>query len=716
MRAENEVSDYERLRAIVYARDGKDHRAELTALVATIEIEPKRGAEVGLIYEARKQYGQAVALGLLKRLREGRELFYSAGDILAASGIVIEDDVLPDMVLSPQDRINSRAEAAASVLGPVSVGKIIDAKLAVLAEIRQLGKYEKSLSDRYYGLRNHIAHAPGASLVAAVQERAAATSNEEIRVLAELLCRRNEEGERGRPFSNEADAAVVQLVGQWGERLIASGDSATRGQLSVMADLIGHFPAVALLPMLKRLLDDELRRYRALREQAEAERWQGKATNEARMSYMNRYQQAFTAINAPETTALMVSYLPDEHFGETAALVLKVQWVLANEPKDDRRGSVDFSRVQEMRALRARYATLTCNEAEAMFEVIAPLVAKGATEAQNKHAVTLAIQAVRLPHGERADTINALLSIAPHAARAKLVLNLTLSGETIPFDVVQDGIADVLEDAKKHTWILDEGWQLKAWLLLLPFADHPARLPGTIAALPPRQREPRFIEEMIRATEWVQTPEIERALFKLAENDGAFYSNQAWRDAARLRGTTTSARRYLDLVIEGKIDGRDSWYTSQEIAELLSTHSEVRDYVYGLLKDGNPPKAALLASAVAEGNDPEGLLLLVELENRLLRPLISWQTIQGAVTEHIPSEHWGGAFDVRPVAATELRRKLLAITTDGGPHDSAARVLREIDRIRDENGAPEDEPRHPDLASGKPWPIMVPDPDAADGG
>ena len=28
------------------------------------------------------------------------------------------------------------------------------------------------------------------------------------------------------------------------------------------------------------------------------------------------------------------------------------------------------------------------------------------------------------------------------------------------------------------------------------------------------------------------------------------------------------------------------------------------------------------------------------------------------------------------------------MTTDGGPHDSAARVLREIDRVRDENGGP----------------------------
>jgi hypothetical protein len=220
---------------------------------------------------------------------------------------------------------------------------------------------------------------------------------------------------------------------------------------------------------------------------------------------------------------------------------------------------------------------------------------------------------------------------------------------------------------------------------------------------------------MIRATEHAESPEIEEALFQLAEKDAAFYGNHAWRDAVRRRGTLTSARRYLDLVMEDKIDARDSWQTSREIAGLLNTHTELREDAYGLLKGGTPSKAGLLARAVAEGDDPDGLLLLVELENKLRQPLISWQTIQGAVTEHVPSEHWRGTFEVLPAAATELRKKLLAMTTDGGPHDSAARVLREIDRIRDENGAPEDEPRHPDLASGKPWPILVPDPDAEDG-
>jgi len=63
-----------------------------------------------------------------------------------------------------------------------------------------------------------------------------------------------------------------------------------------------------------------------------------------------------------------------------------------------------------------------------------------------------------------------------------------------------------------------------------------------------------------------------------------------------------------------------------------------------------------------------------------------------------------------PVPAIDLRRKLLALTKTSG--DAAARCLNAIDKIRDEYGGLEREPRHPDLMSGLPWPILTPDPDA----
>jgi len=39
-------------------------------------------------------------------------------------------------------------------------------------------------------------------------------------------------------------------------------------------------------------------------------------------------------------------------------------------------------------------------------------------------------------------------------------------------------------------------------------------------------------------------------------------------------------------------------------------------------------------------------------------------------------------------------------------------LVEDIDNVRDQYGLPEGEPRHPDLVSGKLWPIMTPDPKA----
>ncbi|MGN5643413.1 hypothetical protein AA0K91_28185, partial [Burkholderia multivorans] len=107
-----------------------------------------------------------------------------------------------------------------------------------------------------------------------------------------------------------------------------------------------------------------------------------------------------------------------------------------------------------------------------------------------------------------------------------------------------------------------------------------------------------------------------------------------------------------------------------------------------------------------------GILLLIDIENKQSQSLLGWRSIENVVTEHVPVENWRGAYNVVSVPVPELRKKLLAETRDGGPTDAAARCLNTIDTIRDERGVPLSEPRHPDLASSKPWPIMAPDPNA----
>ena len=145
----------------------------------------------------------------------------------------------------------------------------------------------------------------------------------------------------------------------------------------------------------------------------------------------------------------------------------------------------------------------------------------------------------------------------------------------------------------------------------------------------------------------------------------------------------------------------------------ISAHPEARYYVRELLKEGaKTPALVFLAQALAEVPGLEDLLLLIDLEIKSGRSFLSMRTISSAVTKQVPSKTWKGAFEVVPIDATDLRKQLLSRTNSGDAEDRAARCLTAIDKIRDENEAPNSEPRHPDLMSGKPWPILVPDPDA----
>jgi len=195
------------------------------------------------------------------------------------------------------------------------------------------------------------------------------------------------------------------------------------------------------------------------------------------------------------------------------------------------------------------------------------------------------------------------------------------------------------------------------------------------------------------------------------------YAHREWRDAVIRRGTPAAATRFVDLAAQGAFNGKsgtDEWDMSTRLASLIGKHAELRAHVYDLLKNGpTSPGLTLLAQAVAENADVDGLLLLIQSEIVHKRAFASSRTIESVVTEHVPAEDWKGAYNVLAVPAVELRRNLLAMTTDGGPTDAAARCLNMIDEIRDDYGTPESEPRHPDLASGKAWPIMTPNPDAS---
>jgi hypothetical protein len=124
------------------------------------------------------------------------------------------------------------------------------------------------------------------------------------------------------------------------------------------------------------------------------------------------------------------------------------------------------------------------------------------------------------------------------------------------------------------------------------------------------------------------------------------------------------------LAANGALQGKtiDDWHLARELSALIGEHPAVRIYVYDLLKNRPGTGAlSLLARSVAQNPDEDGLMLLIELENELQISFAGPRAIQGVVTKDVPIEY----------------------------------------------GLPEGEPRHPDLASGRPWPMMAVDPYAA---
>lgn len=98
--------------------------------------------------------------------------------------------------------------------------------------------------------------------------------------------------------------------------------------------------------------------------------------------------------------------------------------------------------------------------------------------------------------------------------------------------------------ARTKPWILtdSDGWELKEWLRLLPFVSRPMDALAIVRGLPDRQRNPYFLEEMIRAFGDAPSNEAEDVLFKFAEEDPRFYATHRWRDSVSF-GTRYPVRR-----------------------------------------------------------------------------------------------------------------------------------------------------------------------------
>ena len=706
------ITPYDRISELLNDLEGDDREGELAIAIAEVEITDRNSGVAKLVHTAKERSPRAVAEGVLARVREGLELPIQAAELMGGADFALEDEPLLSIALS-ENRRDYRADVAASVLGPQAVGRLIDRMFELEEHVQGSdGRHDEEAAKRQSALRGRIEFTQTTHLLTAIGLRSEDSSNHQIHEFIKLICRQGDKVHRGgRPFDVAAQTEIATYMEDWGEALLASPDS-TREQLASVASLAGHAPSAQLLQILERLLNEELRRWRAFGEQARAEGYRGGiATNEARTSWMTWYQNVFLAIRCPETTALMEGYLLDEEFGKPAALVLAGQWRAANEPREDMWWirSRDFARISEKRKAREQEPNASSAEADAIFSAVEQLIVEKPTDDAKKRAVALATIAAGLPHGERTDLIDTLFDMVDWRSRGPLLTNLILSGELIDVEVVKQGIEKLLQAGNQQPWILMQDHQLQDLLMAISFTNGPSKTIEIVQALPQQHRTMVVLEEVVGALEYAPGDDAGNVLFQIAENEPQLYASRVWCDSVCGRGTMSAGTRLVDLIAQGVLDRADRggvWDMSRRLASLLDQHPELRRHVYRTLeKVPRPPGLSVLAQAVAENPDADGLMLLIQLEIDQGRAFASQITIQRVVTEQVPSDSWKGSYHIVPVPCVDLRCTLIAMTTDGGPNDIAARYLAEIDEMRDSYGVHLSEPRHPDIASGKAWPI-----------
>lgn len=277
-------------------------------LIERIDFSDKDRDNRWVVHRAYELYPQEVVAGLLVLLEQDKQVPFQADEMLRMSDVLIDDGPLVDLVLEHTG--DGRAAAnAVSVVGPKTIGTIIEQMFALQARIRaNNGRYDKTLSDEFHTLTVLVKGTKTDQFAQAVLERANTEDPNEIDILAHLISRHSGSVE-GAPLilTPETHERITAAVKGWGEILLASRE-ATREQLAEIAQAADRLASPELVSMLLELLSEDLaRRKRAQEEWLEARKQGRQIQNDFRMNWTLQYQRgagwmAFDAL--AEATAL----------------------------------------------------------------------------------------------------------------------------------------------------------------------------------------------------------------------------------------------------------------------------------------------------------------------------------------------------------------------------------------------------------------------------
>jgi hypothetical protein len=592
------------------------------------------------------------------------------------------------------------------VVGPATVGALIDALATAAIEARQQSTPEGAVArERYQELLGRITAARPSSLAGAVLARADTEVPQVIGMLAGLLVNQGDFDARVTPLLPKSDLrrALVAVLHRWVEVLLSSAES-TRYQLAEVAQALGRLGEPESVPVLLRLLDEDLERRRRALEEARAAhvRRAIASMSDAHMSYVGQYRFAFIAIGGEAAAAAMIAYLGDPEFGFEAACVLKALGDRRQGDAEEQRlsGGVDFSEVAARRAAKqAGCGTPAAPEAEAIFAAVECLLKGDADVQAQARAIGLASIGLTFPYGDKLVLIEQLLALPqPVRNKQRLLISLILAGEPVAADIVIEGIRAFLDEAQQKTWMLDQNsrWELNGWLGLLPFTDRPEATVMGVEMVLEADRHPHRMEEAVRSLSVAPGEAAERTLGELARRFPALASEYEWMKAFTRRRKVTAIGMLLDRLAEpgwpDRQGGTHLWSVARDIVALAANLAELQEELLRRFRVATGAARQVIEQVLAKLGGPACVMALARDHAAHHRPfdgVLDEAIRETALSREAAAGWWAGAFELHPVAVTELRRELFSML-GGTPEEAAVggACLTAIDQLRDEYARP----------------------------
>ena len=670
----------------------------------------------GLVTKAFKLFPRAVSDAMLDRLRQGRSLTLFE-DVLQLCPLV-EDEAVANLLLDPgsDDR---EAVQVARIAGPITVGRMLDYFLA-LAEQQPGSAPSKARTRAYFQMRDRLGKTRVEALLEEVLKRQNSSKPDEIGAWACLLSLHGLNGSGDSLESNSsARSALAGVIPRWVDILIGSSES-LRADMAYLAMTIGRLRNPELVPALLRLLDEDARRQRLALEASRSRTGAGALNSEAITSWSRQYNQALAEIGDEQVVVAMRNRLAVSPAGVEAAQVLSMIWARPAALIQSRWPAAwpDYSEVARLQTRDGKAPTdLKASFAAPILDVFRTLDLVSAPVAQQLVAIQLLSIALRMPCGEESALIDSVIAL-PVSARAKteLLTSVILAGKILAGRTVLNGIEEIARDAKKEPWLLDQNTGLiERWLEFFPFTDGPSLLLDALKMFSPGDVGPWRLRGVIAAISVAPIENRESLLRQLAEQDGRFYSDNAWLEAILHCSTAMTRARILDDLAEGKLThalkSGNAWRFARDLVKLVIEDPTFRAQIYERLDHlQNENIRPLLVQVVIQTPDIEGFFVLLrsyaakghKLDTKLL------DAIDGLVMTKRYFSGSNNAYELHAVDASALRTRLFATMESGGQLASlAAECLEAIDEMRDRHGRLESEPRHPDIASHRPWPPVA---------